>query len=339
MLVLKFLCDKHNHKYCSYDFCEAQTGKDICDRKISTLRTAINQYLNNGKDILFASDIKSAIDNNKFLENGVRAYVCETNDSLDFKNMFKFPNVTNYHSFEFKDPNNMTFYRHYKIGKGETKKVEDFLEKGFNMYSVVNSLKGANLSIIEDDQFNKEASLEKKKKPSFETFTCSIVGCCQIFFDEIKLEKHLDDHNSIRNLPQLKKILIKYVTIINGVRSKNFDSNASFKIDNLSNILKRMPLGKGFALKKRNQSKLNPENSLYLLDIFKAGINKKQKASPEGVKDEMILLVDRFDIEERLSADEIKSFFSRMNTLFNTHKLEEFEKRLRNRLKEYVKNK
>jgi hypothetical protein len=35
---------------------------------------------------------------------------------------------------------------------------------------------------------------------------------------------------------------------------------------------------------------------MYLLEIFKKGINNSQKASPEGVKNEMIELDNKFEI-------------------------------------------
>ncbi len=45
-----------------YDFCEPQTGKDICDRKISVLRNAISRYIDSGYDITNAVELKNALE-------------------------------------------------------------------------------------------------------------------------------------------------------------------------------------------------------------------------------------------------------------------------------------
>jgi len=332
VLGLKFLCDKHNHNAMRYDFCEAQTGKDVCDRKIATFRRSINQHIDNNNDILFAADIKKAIDLNQHINSGARTYVCETNDTLNFKDMFKFPNVTTYHSFQYLDSTSLTYFKHYNVGNGETKSIASFIAKGFNLNSVKKAFECAKLDIIEDDQQEKKASSEKEKAQPMKTFLCSIEKCSQIFFEEKDLDKHKDEHNSIKNISQLDRISLKYFSIINNVRSKNVDSNNNFKVDNLENIQNRNELSKGFAQKKRKKSNLNPKNSTYLLELFKKGINNSQKACPEGVRLEMI---QKFGSKESLPVDVIRSYFNRMNTLNNSGKLFEFEKRLKKRFEKH----
>ena len=66
----------------------------------------------------------------------------------------------------------------------------------------------------------------------------------------------------------------------------------------------------------------------YLLELFKLGIKSHQKASPESVSKEMAK-DDRFEKEEKLSAEVIKSFFGRLNLLHNTKKLDAFEQNLK----------
>ena len=334
------MCEKHFHKSCRYDFCEAQTGKDACDRKIATLKGAISKFLKSQEDILTAHDIKKALDLNLSVNSGVRTYVCGVESSFDFKDTFKFPNVTNFHSFVYsKTGNDLTYFRHYNIGNGITKSVESFIVKSQTLQSVKQSFEKFHLNFMETDQENRKPSIQNKKAQKFQMIHCDKQGCGQIFFDERSFEKHTNYHNSTQNIPQISKTLITYVSLINQVRSNQIESNKTFKLINLNEIQSRNELKKGHALKKRKKSKLNPKNSMYLLEIFKKGINNSQKASPEGVKNEMIQLDDQFEIEERLSADEIKSFFSRMNAMFNTKKLDGFEKRLKVRFSEYTKRK
>ena len=45
-----------------YDFSEPQAGKDICDRRIASLKSHMRQFVNEGNDIHSASDMKRAIE-------------------------------------------------------------------------------------------------------------------------------------------------------------------------------------------------------------------------------------------------------------------------------------
>lgn len=45
-----------------YDFSDPQSGKDICDRRIATMKSHMRRYLNEGNDINTASDMKRALD-------------------------------------------------------------------------------------------------------------------------------------------------------------------------------------------------------------------------------------------------------------------------------------
>ncbi|KAL9970520.1 hypothetical protein ACROYT_G022908 [Oculina patagonica] len=48
-------------KVMSYDFSEPQFGKDVCDRIISPMKSAIRRYCNEGNDIMSASDMYEAL--------------------------------------------------------------------------------------------------------------------------------------------------------------------------------------------------------------------------------------------------------------------------------------
>ncbi|KAK3736988.1 hypothetical protein QZH41_015633, partial [Actinostola sp. cb2023] len=45
-----------------YDFSDPQAGKDICDRRIATVKSHMRRYINEGNDILSAEDMKMAIE-------------------------------------------------------------------------------------------------------------------------------------------------------------------------------------------------------------------------------------------------------------------------------------
>ena len=60
IVVLPYLAKKHNHILKRYDFCEPQTGKDICNRKVSALKKVINNYIERENDVVTAEDIKKS---------------------------------------------------------------------------------------------------------------------------------------------------------------------------------------------------------------------------------------------------------------------------------------
>ena len=59
----------------SYDFSEAQSGKDVCDRIISPMKGALRRYCNEGHDIMTASGMHEAFKERQV--KGASAAVCE----------------------------------------------------------------------------------------------------------------------------------------------------------------------------------------------------------------------------------------------------------------------
>ena len=45
-----------------YDFSEPQAGKDVCDRRVTSVKSHMRRYINEGHDIKSAGDMKAAID-------------------------------------------------------------------------------------------------------------------------------------------------------------------------------------------------------------------------------------------------------------------------------------
>jgi hypothetical protein len=86
--IVYFLAKKHHLIAKQYDFCDSQTGKDICDRKISPIKKAIYQFANSQNDVKNESEMKRAIDANPNL-TGVQSVVCDLEKTC-FKEDFKF---------------------------------------------------------------------------------------------------------------------------------------------------------------------------------------------------------------------------------------------------------
>ena len=62
ILSLPSLGERAGIKIVRYDFSDPQAGKDVCDRRIATVKSHMRRYINEGRDIKTASDMKAAID-------------------------------------------------------------------------------------------------------------------------------------------------------------------------------------------------------------------------------------------------------------------------------------
>ena len=49
-------------KIARYDFSDPQAGKDVCDRRIGTVKSHMRRYISEGHDIRSTADMKAAID-------------------------------------------------------------------------------------------------------------------------------------------------------------------------------------------------------------------------------------------------------------------------------------
>ena len=99
-----------------YDFSEPQQGKDICDRIICPLKSAIRRYCNEGNDILRAEDMYAALE--KYPVRGTTCSVSRINDSVTQLPVHKLSNFSSFHNFKF-EQDGVTVWKAYGIGKGK----------------------------------------------------------------------------------------------------------------------------------------------------------------------------------------------------------------------------
>ena len=62
ILSLPRLGEHAGIKIARYDFSDPQAGKDVCDRRITTVKSHMRRYIDEGHDIKSAMDMKAAID-------------------------------------------------------------------------------------------------------------------------------------------------------------------------------------------------------------------------------------------------------------------------------------
>lgn len=81
LLALPSLGERSGVKVARYDFSEPQAGKDICDRRIASIKSHIRRFVNEGNDVETAASMKAAIESHGDVK-GCYASVCKVQTTL-----------------------------------------------------------------------------------------------------------------------------------------------------------------------------------------------------------------------------------------------------------------
>ena len=76
LLSLPSLGERTGVRIARYDFSEPQAGKDICDRRIASVKSHIRRFVNEGNDVQTAAHMKAAIESHGGVK-GCYASVCK----------------------------------------------------------------------------------------------------------------------------------------------------------------------------------------------------------------------------------------------------------------------
>ena len=106
-----------------YDFSDPQSGKDICDRRIATMKSHMRRYLNEGNNIISASDMKRALDFYGGVK-GCRVSVVSVDTSKQEITQHKWTGIQSINNFEFQRLGIMV-WKAYGIGKGKLMRTQD----------------------------------------------------------------------------------------------------------------------------------------------------------------------------------------------------------------------
>ena len=156
-----------------YDFSEPQYGKDVFDRILCPMKSAIHRYCNKGHDVLSAKDMR-----------GTTACVCSVNESQDTLKVKKIENFGRYHNFE---SNGIRGWRACGVGQGRLIPYQDIIVKP----------QGPTDLAIDEEFFPiKETRIHKGTSSDGEEtsglFSCSEPECQMVFKKFSELENHLD---------------------------------------------------------------------------------------------------------------------------------------------------
>ena len=62
LLSLQALAARHGMVFVHYDFSDPQSGKDVCDHRIVSMKTHIRRWVNEGHDVTTAEEMKVALE-------------------------------------------------------------------------------------------------------------------------------------------------------------------------------------------------------------------------------------------------------------------------------------
>ena len=117
ILSLPSLGDRAGMKIARYDFSDPQAGKDVCDRRIATVKSHMRRYINEGHDIRSAADMKAAIDSYGGVK-GCQAAVVNVQEHNQTMKKHKMSGIQALNNFIF-ESEGLRVWKAYNVGPGK----------------------------------------------------------------------------------------------------------------------------------------------------------------------------------------------------------------------------
>ena len=117
MLSLPSLAERNGVRIAQYDFSEPQAGKDICDRRIASIKSHIRRFVNEGHDVETAHTMKAAIESHGGVK-GCYASVCKVQTTSQTMHKHTMTGVQSLNNFSY-EGGGLRTWRAYKIGPGK----------------------------------------------------------------------------------------------------------------------------------------------------------------------------------------------------------------------------
>ena len=117
ILSLPSIGERSGIRIARYDFSDPQAGKDVCDRRIATVKSHMRRYINEGHDIKSASDMTAAVDSFGGVK-GCQAAVVKIQESSQTMKKHKMYGIQALNNFSF-ESGAMRVWKAYNVGPGE----------------------------------------------------------------------------------------------------------------------------------------------------------------------------------------------------------------------------
>ena len=300
----------------SYDYSEPQSGKDMCDRILCPMKTAIRTYCSEGHDILTASNMREALQ--KHPVKGTTASVNVVDESQQSLLIKKLDHISSFHNFHF-DSTGIRGWKAYNIGQGKLFPYSDLYIKHQGPTMLQTREIFCDHSLKERDMKMKQPLNEEESTLSYE---CNAPGCDQVFVSITQLEEHLDvgQHKSMAKKSTYDQIRRDWAAKFQSVDIQQRLSGTTTATARPADkkTLAKVPLEMGWALKKPSVcTRFSSNVKDYLKAKFMLGEKTGQNADPTQVEKDMrntrgLSNERRFSRDEWLTKTQIKGFFSRL---------------------------
>ena len=318
-----------------YDFSDPQSGKDICDRRIATMKSHMRRYLNEGNDINSASDMKRALDSYGGVK-GCRVAVVNVDTARKETEHQKWTGIQSYNNFEFQR-SGIRVWKAYGIGKGKQIHNQEIKRMA--------RPQGKTGLIVHEEFSDPIADKGAFKKPGArkcvpqgvdeaenvdcqaqqQGFPCPEVGCVKVFVLRKNLEKHMDVGKHFYYIHKegsyddIKRKWASRCVDVGTVKELTAEATA------LTGEEKGQPpvviSETGWALKKAKPGvRFSEPVKEFLKGIFLKGEETGQKADPAEVASKLRSVRTQdggkmFQRSEWLTVQQVKSYFSRLSVL------------------------
>ena len=210
ILSLPSLGERVGIRIFRYDFSDPQAGKDVCDRRIATLKSHMRRFINEGNDINTANDMKVAIESYGGVK-GCYATVAEIQDSFQSMTKHSMTGIQALNNFLFESAG-LRAWKAYNVGtsrsfslaqpqkygtpQGPTgiKEFQQFSEPlqdvgkfraGATQAKVVGPSVPTEVQLIQSDE-------AESATRSVASYSCPEQGCVKVYKEFKGLEKHRD---------------------------------------------------------------------------------------------------------------------------------------------------
>ena len=324
---------------------DPQAGKDVCERRIATLKSHMRRFINEGNDINTANDMKVAIESYGGVK-GCYATVAEIQDSFQSMTKHSMTGIQALNNFLFESAG-LRAWKAYNVGTGRffslaqlqkygtpqgptgIKEFQSFSQPlqdvgtfraGATQAQDVGSSAPTEVQIIQSDE-------AESATRSVASYSCPEQGCVKVYKEFKGLEKHLDVGRHLIKLEResdYDSIIAKWAETCKTVTgdyvqgevggAPSVTESPSVSADNPS-------LKEGWAMKKSKKSiRFSERVRSYLQETFFQGEETGVKANPADIACKMRSQRSSngdklFSKEEWLSTHQVARYFSRLSAL------------------------
>ena len=306
------LCKRKNINLVRYDYNEPCCGKDQCDRESAAAKTIVRSYVDAGNDVLTAEHLHKSLHYGFGMKDSKVAVAQINIDKIVLEGP-KIQNISNYHSFEFKE-DCMKMWRYFQVGEGIEQKYNNLLiEPSIDLLLPYSNTE----SII---QRNKPGNPQKAREDRqlCRLHFCSHFGCTAYFENAADIEIHMLSglHIIPQELSSMDKVRKTFVEKMKStsqlhtmptstcVNSTYIDANDATCMSTFKE--------QGWALPVRSSFRFSDKQKQLLYGYFIHGEEAGKKMSPEQVH---LLLRKKLSTDEYVTSQQIRSLFSRWTKL------------------------